>query len=574
MAITSANQLELLQTAEAVAREKMIEPELVIEAMEDSLARAAKSRYGAEMDIRVAIDRKNGNATFTRVRTVVDEELLENYQAEFTADQAKPYFEPQKNAQNIWLRDGAPVEDFAAGPQIGDVFQEQVPPVELGRIAAQSAKQVILQRVREAERDRQYEEFKDRAGSIINGIVKREEYGNIIVDIGRGEAILRRNEKIGRESYRPNDRIRAYVKDVRRETRGPQIFLSRTDPQFMAELFKMEVPEIYDGVIEIKAVARDPGSRAKIGVISYDNSIDPVGACVGMRGSRVQAVVGELQGEKIDIIPWSEDQATFLVNALQPAEVSKVVVDEDAPRIEVVVPEEQLSLAIGRRGQNVRLASQLTGLDIDILTEEEESRRRQAEFNARTQLFMDSLDLDEFFAQLLVAEGFTNLEEVAYIEQDELLSIDGVDEATAEELQARARDVIEAANREALENARGLGAEDSLIEFEGLTPQMVEALAKDGVKTLEDFATCADWELAGGWTTVDGQRVKDEGLLEPHGISLEEAQDMVMTARVMLGWVDPDELAAAAAADAAEDGDAAADAAPAEDGARTEEAGA
>lgn len=543
MAITSANQLELLQTAEAVAREKMIDPVLVIEAMEDSLARAAKSRYGAEMDIRVVIDRKTGNATFTRVRTVVDESELENYQAQFTAEQARPYFEKQKDAGNFWTRDGQRIEDFSGAPQPGDVFQETVPPVELGRIAAQSAKQVILQRVREAERDRQYEEFKDRAGTIINGVVKREEYGNIIVDIGRGEAILRRNEKIGRESYRPNDRIRAYVKDVRRETRGPQIFLSRTDPQFMAELFKMEVPEIYDGVIEIKACARDPGSRAKIAVISYDNSIDPVGACVGMRGSRVQAVVGELQGEKIDIIPWSEDQATFLVNALQPAEVAKVVIDEEgANRIEVVVPEEQLSLAIGRRGQNVRLASQLTGLDIDILTEEEESKRRQAEFNTRTQLFMDTLDLDEFFAQLLVAEGFTNLEEVAYVDLDELLAIEGVDEGTAEELQARARDHIEAAARAALESARALGAEDSLISFDGLTPQMVEALAKDGVKTLEDFATCADWELAGGWTTQDGQRVKDDGILEPFGVSLEQAQDMVMTARVMLGWVDPDEL--------------------------------
>ena len=546
MAITSANQLELLQTAEAVAREKMIEPELVIEAMEDSLARAAKSRYGAEMDIRVKIDRKTGNATFTRARTVVEDDAVENYQAQFTARDARAYFEPARDGRSHWLREGARIEDFAGSPQPGDIFEEQVPPVDLGRIAAQSAKQVILQRVREAERDRQYEEFKDRAGTIINGIVKREEYGNIIVDVGRGEAILRRNEKIGRESYRPNDRIRAYVKDVRREARGPQIFLSRTDPQFMAELFKMEVPEIYDGVIEIKAVARDPGSRAKIAVISYDNSIDPVGACVGMRGSRVQAVVGELQGEKIDIIPWSEDQATFLVNALQPAEVSKVVFDEDATRIEVVVPDEQLSLAIGRRGQNVRLASQLTGLDIDILTEEEESKRRQAEFNDRTKLFVDNLDLDEFFAQLLVAEGFTNLEEVAYVEIDELLSIDGVDEDTANELQARARDVLEAANRAALENARALGAEDSLIEFEGLTPQMVEALAKDGVKTLEDFATCADWELAGGWTTVNGQRVKDEGLLEPFDVSLEEAQTMVMTARVMLGWVDPTELESAA----------------------------
>lgn len=552
MAITSANQLELLQTAEAVAREKMIDPGLVIEAMEDSLARAAKSRYGAEMDIRVSIDRKTGNARFTRVRTVVEDDAVENYQAQFTARDAKPYFEPGKG-QTRWLRDGAPLTEFSGGPQVGDVFEEQVPPVELGRIAAQSAKQVILQRVREAERDRQYEEFKDRAGTIINGVVKREEYGNIIVDVGRGEAILRRNEKIGRESYRPNDRIRAYVKDVRREARGPQIFLSRTDPQFMAELFKMEVPEIYDGVIEIKAVARDPGSRAKIAVISYDNSIDPVGACVGMRGSRVQAVVGELQGEKIDIIPWSEDQATFLVNALQPAEVAKVVLDEEGGnRIEVVVPEEQLSLAIGRRGQNVRLASQLTGLDIDILTEEEESKRRQAEFNARTQLFMDTLDLDEFFAQLLVAEGFTNLEEVAYVDLDELLAIEGVDEGTAEELQARARDHLEAASRAALEKARELGAEDSLIEFEGLTPQMVEALAKDGIKTLEDFATCADWELAGGWTTQNGQRTKDDGILEPFGVSLEQAQDMVMTARVMLGWVDPDELHPASGEDEAE----------------------
>ncbi|AZB69876.1 transcription termination/antitermination protein NusA [Rhodovulum sulfidophilum] len=521
MAITSANQLELLQTAEAVAREKMIDPDLVVQAMEESLARAAKSRYGAEMDIRVAIDRKTGRATFTRVRTVVEDELLENYQAELTVKQAKQYL---------------------ADPQIGDTVVDEVPPVELGRIAAQSAKQVILQKVREAERDRQYEEFKDRAGTIINGQVKREEYGNVIVDIGRGEGILRRNEKIGRESYRPNDRIRCYIKDVRRETRGPQIFLSRTAPEFMAELFKMEVPEIYDGIIEIKAVARDPGSRAKIAVISYDNSIDPVGACVGMRGSRVQAVVNELQGEKIDIIPWNEDQATFLVNALQPAEVSKVVIDEEAGKIEVVVPDEQLSLAIGRRGQNVRLASQLTALDIDIMTEAEESQRRQAEFEQRTKLFMDTLDLDEFFAQLLVSEGFTNLEEVAYVDLDELLVIDGVDEDTAGELQARARDHIEAMNRKALEHARELGVEDSLVDFGGLTPQMIEALAEDGVKTLEDFATCADWELAGGWTTVNGERQKDEGLLEKFDVSLEEAQTLVMTARVQLGWVDPSEL--------------------------------
>ena len=520
MAITSANQLELLQIADAVAREKMIDPGLVIEAMEESLARAAKSRYGSEMDIRVKIDRKTGQATFTRVRTVVADDEIENEKAEFTVEQARPYLDD---------------------PKIGDTFVEQVPAVDMGRIAAQSAKQVILQKVREAERDRQYEEFKDRAGTIINGLVKREEYGNIIVDIGAGEAVLRRNEKIGRESYRPGDRIRVYIKDVRREVRGPQIFLSRTANEFMAELFKMEVPEIYDGVIEIKAVARDPGSRAKIAVISYDSGIDPVGACVGMRGSRVQAVVNELQGEKIDIIPWNEDAATFLVNALQPAEVSKVVIDEEAERIEVVVPEEQLSLAIGRRGQNVRLASQLTGLDIDILTEEEESKRRQAEFEERTKLFMEALDLDEFFAQLLVSEGFTNLEEVAYVEQDELLVIDGVDEGTADELQARARDYLEALNKKSMDAAREAGLQDDLANFEGLTPQMLEALTADGVTSLEDFATCADWELAGGWTTVGGERVKDDGLLEKFNVSLEEAQDMIMTARVMLGWVTPED---------------------------------
>ena len=522
MAITSANQLELLQTAEAVAREKMIDPSLVVEAMEESLSRAAKSRYVAEMVIQVSIDRKTGRATFTRVRTVVTDDEVENYQAEMTVEQAKQYME---------------------NPEVGQQYIEEIPPVDMGRIAAQSAKQVILQKVREAERDRQYEEFQDRAGTIINGVVKREEYGNVVVDVGRGEAILRRTEKIGRESYRPNDRIRCYIKDVRRETRGPQIFLSRTDPMFMAELFKMEVPEIYEGIIEIKSVARDPGSRAKIAVFTTDTTIDPVGACVGMRGSRVQAVVNELQGEKIDIIPWNDDQPTFLVNALQPAEVSKVVLDEEAGKIEVVVPEEQLSLAIGRRGQNVRLASQLTNLDIDIMTEAEESARRQKEFEERTQLFIETLDVDEFFAQLLVSEGFANLEEVAYVELDELLVIDGVDEDTAQELQARAREYLEEQAAKALERAKELGVEESLINFEGLSPQMLEALAEDGVKTLDDFATCADWELAGGWTTVEGERVKDDGVLEKFDVSLEEAQDLVMTARVMLGWVNPDDLA-------------------------------
>jgi N utilization substance protein A len=574
MAITSANQLELLQTAEAVAREKMIDPGLVVEAMEESLARAAKSRYGAEMDIRVSIDRKTGRASFTRVRTVVEEDAVENYQAQVTPLQARGIVEAARPAVTVLGAEGArrfllraPQEGDArrmdpaaqdAMPAPGDEIVDEVPPVDMGRIAAQSAKQVILQKVREAERDRQFEEFKDRVGTIVNGTVRREEYGNLIVDVGAGEAVLKRNDKIGREAWRPGDRIRAFVKDVRREPRGPQIFLSRTAPEFMKELFKMEVPEIYEGTIEIKAVARDPGSRAKIAVISYDNSIDPVGACVGMRGSRVQAVVNELQGEKIDIIPWNADTATFLVNALQPAEVAKVVFDEEANKIEVVVPDEQLSLAIGRRGQNVRLASQLTGLDIDILTEEEESRRRQKEFDERTQLFMATLDLDEFFAQLLVAEGFRTVEEVAYVDQEELLAIEGVDEGTAEELQARARDHIEAQAKAALDRARALGVEESLIGFPGLTPPMLEALAQDGVKTLEDFATLADWELAGGWTEdEEGRRVKDEGILEAFDLSLEEARDMVMSARVALGWVDPDEIAAGAAEgdeDGAEDG--------------------
>ncbi|MEM9009862.1 MAG: transcription termination factor NusA [Pseudomonadota bacterium] len=529
MATVTANRLELLQIADAVAREKLIDPELVIEAMEESLAKAARQRYGADYDIRAHIDRKSGDLTMERVRTVVEE--VENPSADLT------------------LEEGQAMKSDA---EIGTEFRDSLPPMEFGRIGAQSAKQVIMQKVREAERARQYEEFKDRVGEIINGIVKRIEYGNVIVDVGRGEAVLRRDQMIPREPFRNNDRIRAYVREVRSETRGPQIFLSRTAPEFMAELFKMEVPEIYDGIIEIKAVARDPGSRAKIGVISYDNSIDPVGACVGMRGSRVQAVVNELNGEKIDIIPWSEDTATFLVNALQPAEVTKVVMDEDAERIEVVVPDEQLSLAIGRRGQNVRLASHLTGWDIDIMTEAEESERRQAEFTERSRLFMAALDADEMVAQLLVSEGFTTLEEVAYVEIDELTGIDGFDEETAEELQARARDALEVLNARAIEEARELGVEDSLFEFEGLTPQMVLALAKDGIKTLEEFARCADWELAGGYTTVDGKRVKDDGLLESFDMSLEEARDLVMTARVLLGWVDPEEMAAQRAAEAAE----------------------
>ncbi|TVQ58940.1 MAG: transcription termination/antitermination protein NusA [Rhodobacteraceae bacterium] len=525
-AAVAANRLELLQIADAVAREKLIDRELVIEAMEDSLGKAARARYGADVDVRAHIDRKSGEITMTRVKEVVEE--VENHQGQMSLEEARV------------LNPEVEVGDF--------VEIDTLPTMEFGRVAAMTAKQVIVQKVREAERERQYEEYKDRVGTIINGVVKRVEYGNVIVDLGRGEGIIRRDQLIPREAYRVGDRIRAYVKDVRAEVRGPQIFLSRTAPEFMAELFKMEVPEIYDGVIEIKAVARDPGSRAKIGVISYDNSIDPVGACVGMRGSRVQAVVAELQGEKIDIIPWNDDAATFLVNALQPAEVAKVVMDEDAERIEVVVPEEQLSLAIGRRGQNVRLASQLTGWDIDILTEDEESQRRQKEFNERTQHFMDTMNLDETVAQLLVSEGFTSLEEVAYVDIDELSSVEGFDEGTAEELQARARESLEEAAAAAIEKARGLGAEDALITFEGLSPQMVQALAEAGVTTLEEFATCADWELAGGYTTdAEGRRVKDDGILEPFDVTTEEAQNLIMTARVQLGMIEPEAAEAEAA---------------------------
>lgn len=531
--MVTANKLELLQIADAVAREKLIDRELVIEAMEDSMGKAARSKYGAEYDIRALIDRKTGETTMWRAMEVVEE--VENHFTEMQLEEARI-----KNPE----------------AQVGDYITDPLPPMDFGRIAAQTAKQVIVQQIRDAERERQYDEFKDRIGEIINGIVKRTEYGNVIVDLGRAEAIVRRDQLIPREAYRNGDRVRAYIRDVRSETRGPQIFLSRTAPEFMAKLFAQEVPEIYDGIIEVKAVARDPGSRAKIGVISYDNSIDPVGACVGMRGSRVQAVVNELQGEKIDIIPWNDDAATFIVNALQPAEVAKVVMDEDAQRIEVVVPDEQLSQAIGRRGQNVRLASQLTGWDIDIMTEAEESERRQAEFRERTTMFQETMNVDEMVAQLLVSEGFSSLEEVAFVELDELLVIDGFTEDVAEDLQGRARESLEEFNQKTLDEARGLGVKEDLIEFEGLTPQMVLALAKDEVLDLETFATCADWELAGGYTTIDGKRVKDDGVLEPFEITLEEAQYLVMKARIELGMVDAEAiLAEAAEAEAAAEGE-------------------
>src|SRR5438094_2449533 len=438
----SANRLELLQIADAVAREKAIDRGIVIAAMEDAIQKAARSRYGAETEVRAEINPKTGEMRLSRLLLVVDQ--VENDSTQVSVEDAK-----RRNP----------------AAQSGDYIAEPLPPLEYGRIAAQSAKQVIVQKVREAERDRQYQEFKDRIGDIVNGIVKRVEYGNVVVDLGRGEAIVRRDEMLPRETFRNGDRIRAYIYDVRREQRGQQIFLSRTHPQFMAKLFAQEVPEIYDGIVEVKAVARDPGSRAKIAVISRDSSVDPVGACVGMRGSRVQAVVNELQGEKIDIIPWSPDIATFVVNALAPAEVAKVVIDEDRERIEVVVPDQQLSLAIGRRGQNVRLASQLTGWDIDILTEQEESERRQAEFQNRTKVFMEALDVDEVVGQLLASEGFGSVEELALIDEKEIAGIEGFDEDVAAELQERARISLERRDREYEERRRELGVSDELVEF-------------------------------------------------------------------------------------------------------------
>ena len=511
----SANRLELLQIADAVAREKSIDRQIVLSSMEDALQKAARSVYGQETEVRVEIDPKTGVLRISRLLLVVDQ--IEN------------------DATQILLADARKRNPAA---QINDWIAETLPPFDYGRIAAQSAKQVIVHKVREAERDRQYEEFKDRIGEIVNGAVKRVEYGNVVIDLGRGEAVVRRDELIPRETFVPGDRLRAYLYDVRREARGPQIFLSRTHPQFMSKLFTQEVPEIYDGIIEIRAVARDPGSRAKIGVISKDSSIDPVGACVGMRGSRVQAVVNELQGEKIDIIPWSSDAATFIVNALQPAEVVKVVLDEDSSRIEVVVPDDQLSLAIGRRGQNVRLASQLTGWDIDILTEAEESSRRQKEFVERSSLFMKSLDVDETVGQLLASEGFRSVEELAVVDLSELESIDGFDADTAAEIQSRAAGFLNRIEADLDAKRMALGVEDAVRSVSGVTSRMLIKLGENGVKTVEDLAGCATDDLTGWSEQKDGQSVQHAGYLQGIELSRAEAEAIIMSARVQAGWIE------------------------------------
>src|SRR6187549_1008476 len=512
----SANRLELLQIADAVAREKLIDRKIVIAAMEDAIQKAAKSRYGSENDIRCEIDPKTGETKLTRVLQVVD--TVENESTQVTVAEAT-----RRNPD----------------AKVGDLIAESLPPLDFGRVSAQNAKQVIVQKVREAERERQFGEFKDRVGEIAGGTVKRVEYGNVIVDLQKAEGIIRRDEMIPRENVRLGDRIRAYIYDVRREQRGPQIFLSRARPEFMSLLFRAEVPEIYDGIVQIKSVARDPGSRAKIAVISKDSSIDPVGACVGMRGARVQAVVGELQGEKVDIIQWNQDAATFIVNALAPAEVVKVVLDEDAERIEVVVPDAQLSLAIGRKGQNVRLASQLTGWDIDIMTEASESERRQKEFAERTQLLMDSLDVDEVIAQLLVTEGFASVEEVAFVEPSEIASIEGFDENTAAEIQTRAREHLEKIEAELDAKRKALGVADEVSEVPGVTTAMLVALGEHNIKTVEDLADCATDDLA-GWPArgKDTEPVRHERILASFRLTREQLEEVIIAARVKAGWIE------------------------------------
>jgi N utilization substance protein A len=521
----SANRLELLQIADAVAREKSIEREIVIEAIEDAIQKAARSRYGAEHDIRVHIDPVTGETTITRVVTVVEDDPPLNEEGEAVFNDYA-----QKRLSDALRDDPTAV--------VGKTYEEVLPAFEFGRVQTQMARQVVMGKVRDAERERQYEEFKDRVGEIVNGVAKRVEYGNVIVDLGRGEGIMRRDQSIPREMFQVGDRVRAYIYDVRRETKGPQIMLSRAHGGFMAKLFAQEVPEVYDGVIEIRAVARDPGSRAKMAVVSNDSSIDPVGACVGMRGSRVQAVVAELQGEKIDIIQWSPDEATFLVNALAPAEVTKVVMDEEDERVEVVVPDEQLSLAIGRRGQNVRLASQLTGWQIDIITESQESERRQREFAERTALFQEALDVDEVIAQLLVTEGFASVEDVAYVAADEIAAIEGFDEETAEEIQARARDYLDKEAAEYDARRLELGVEDAVLDVEGVTLAMAVALGEGGVKTVEDLAGLVPDDVRGYFETKDGERVREPGLLESFDLSPEDAERLIMRARVAAGWVE------------------------------------
>lgn len=518
----SANRMEILQIAKAVAEEKSIDKSIVIEAMEEAIEKAAKSRYGQEHDIRAKIDVDTGEQTLWRVQTVVADEELDDPAIQLALSDAKK---------------------IDSDLEIGGELKEELPPFDFGRVAAQTAKQVIMQKVRDAERDRQFNEYKDREGEVINGIVKRVEYGHVIVDLGRAEGIIRRNDGIPRENFQPNDRVRAYLYKVSREIKGPQIFLSRAHPDFMVKLFAAEVPEVYEGVIEIKSCARDAGSRAKIGVISNDSSIDPVGACVGMRGARVQAVVGELAGEKIDIIPWNYDDATFIVNALQPAEVSKVVLDEEEHRVEVVVADDQFPLAIGRRGQNVRLASQLTGWQIDLVTQTDDSERYQKDFQRRTELFIAAIDADETLAQLLASEGFESVEDIAYIAPEDFMQVQGFDEDVAAEIQERAREYLEKLAEEQDAKRIELGVEDAVMELDGMTPGFAVKLGENDIQTVDDIAGLVPDDLT-GWreNNKEGKPVWQDGILKKGEMRKDDAQLFIMKARVLAGWIEPEAL--------------------------------
>ena len=505
-----SDKLELLRIVEAVATEKSIDREIILSSMESAIEKAAKTKFGLDNNIRATIDRESGDINLHKVLKIVETPI--NFNTEISLEHA---IEKEKK-ENV---------------KIGDEIFEQLPQVDLGRVAAQTARQVITQNVREAERERQYNDFIEKKGEILSGIVKRLEYGNLIVDLNRAEAIITKDELIPREILKMGDRIKAYCYNVIRENKGQQIFLSRAHPKFMEKLFFQEVPEIYEGIIEIKSATRDPGSRAKICVSSKDSSIDPVGACVGMRGSRVQSVVNELHGEKIDIVHWSEDPAVLVVSALAPAEIQRVIIDDQNRRIEVILTEENLSKAIGRRGQNVRLASKLINYEIDILTEKEESEKRQLEFKDKTEIFIKNLEVDETLGQLLVAEGFSSIEEIHQSTLEEILKIEAIDENTAKELKERAEEYLKKEKEDIGKKLKELGVEDVLINFKGLTPGMLVTLGEKKIKTLMDFAELSTDELIGGYDEKQGKRFKIEGFLEEFALAKNEADDLIMNAR-------------------------------------------
>ena len=509
-----ADKLELLRIAEAVALEKSIDKELIIDSMENGIAKAAKSKFGSENEIKVLINRDNGDIGIYRKLIIVEK--------------------PENTNLEISLNDAISLSDENKNKKVGDEVLQPLPSFDFGRIAAQTAKQVITYNVREAERERQYNDFIDKKDTILSGIVKRLEFGNVIADLGRTEAIIQKNEMIPRENIKPGDRIKAYCLDVRREPRGQQIFLSRAHPKFMEKLFIQEVPEIYDGLIEIKSSARDPGSRAKICVKAIDTSLDPVGACVGMRGSRVQAVVNELQGEKIDIVNWSEDPAVVVANALSPAEVQRVNVDNDQKKLDVILTEENLSKAIGRRGQNVRLATKLLNYEINIMTDQEDSERRQIEFKEKTDNFVKNLELDETLGQLLVAEGFSSIDDIKDSDIEALTKIEGIEEETAKELIERAEEFYQKDQAEIAKKIKDLGLENQLINHKGLTPGMLVTLGEQKILTLNDFADLSSDELTGTYDIVKGERVKIKGFLEDFALTRKESDDLIMSARAII----------------------------------------